>query len=146
MIWFLLLAVLSGVVLPVQAGINTQLRGALGHPVLAAGVSFLIGTLALGGYIAAARLSIPEGAFGRTLWWHWTGGILGAFFVAVAVVLTPRLGAATLVATVVAGQMVASLFLDHYGLVGYAKHPMDLGRVVGALLVIAGVFLIQRPR
>jgi transporter family-2 protein len=145
-IWFLLLAVLTGVVLPVQAGVNQQLRLVLGHPVLAAGVSFLIGTLALGTYIVAARLSIPAGAFGRTLWWHWTGGILGAFFVATAVVLTPRLGAATLVATVVAGQMVASLFLDHYGLVGYAKHPMDAGRVIGALLVIAGVLLIQRPR
>jgi len=144
MAWFLLLAVITGVVLPVQAGVNHQLRLSLGHPVLAAGVSFLIGTLALGGYIVAARLSIPAGALGRTLWWHWTGGVLGAFFVAAAIVLTPRLGAATLVATVVAGQMVASLFLDHYGLVGYARHPMDLGRVVGAALVIGGVFLIQR--
>ncbi|HEU5051385.1 MAG TPA: DMT family transporter [Gemmatimonadales bacterium] len=144
MAWFILLAMITGVVLPVQAGVNHQLRLSLGHPVLAAGVSFLIGTLALAGYIVAARLSIPAGALGRTVWWHWTGGVLGAFFVATAIILTPRLGAATLVATVVAGQMVSSLILDHYGLVGYDRHPLNLGRVVGAALVIAGVFLIQR--
>ena len=66
MAWYLLLAVLTGVVLPVQAGVNHQLRLVLGHPALAAGISFLIGTLALGTYIVAARLSIPAGAFGRT--------------------------------------------------------------------------------
>ncbi|HEX6644902.1 MAG TPA: DMT family transporter [Gemmatimonadales bacterium] len=146
MAWFLVLAILTGVVLPVQAGVNHQLRLSVGHPAIAAGISFLVGTISLGIFIAAARLSIPAGAVARTAWWHWTGGILGAFFVAAAVILTPRLGAATLVATVVAGQMVSSLILDHYGLVGYARQPLDMGRVVGALLVIAGVFLIQRPR
>lgn len=144
MVWFLLLAIATGVVLPVQAGVNAQLRIGLGHPVLAAAVSFFVGTVALAAYVVVARVGLPAGAMGRTLWWHWTGGVLGAFFVATAIILTPRLGAATLVATIVAGQMVASLILDHYGLVGYARHPMDLARLAGALLVIAGVFLIQR--
>lgn len=144
MIWFILLAVLTGAALPVQAGVNSELRSALGHPVLAATVSFFVGTVALAAYTVAARLAIPAGTLSRTLWWHWTGGLIGAFFVACAIVLAPRLGAATLVAAVVAGQMVASLVLDHYGLVGYPRHPMDLWRLAGGLLVIAGVFLIQR--
>ena len=144
MIWFLLLAILTGAILPVQAGVNSQLRGLLGHPVLAATISFFVGTVALAAYAAVARVPLTAGARGRTQWWHWSGGVIGAFYVVCAIVLVPRLGAATLVAAVVAGQMVASLFLDHYGLVGYPRHSMDLWRVAGALLVMLGVFLIQR--
>ncbi len=144
MIWFLLLAILTGAILPVQAGVNSQLRGLLGHPVLAATISFFVGTVALAAYAAVARVPLTAGALGRTQWWHWSGGVIGAFYVVCAIVLVPRLGAATLVAAVVAGQMVASLFLDHYGLVGYPRHSMDLWRVAGALLVMLGVFLIQR--
>lgn len=144
MIWFLLLAILTGAILPVQAGVNSQLRGVFGHPVLAATISFFVGTVALAAYTALARIPVPASAIGRTQWWHWSGGLIGAFYVACAIVLVPRLGAATLVAAVVAGQMVASLLLDHFGLVGYPKHSMDLWRVAGAVLVMAGVYLIQR--
>ena len=144
MIWFLLLAILTGAILPLQAGVNSQLRGVLGHPVLAAAISFFVGTVALAAYSSVARIPLPSGALGRMQWWHWSGGLIGAFYVACAIILVPRLGAATLVAAVVAGQMVASLLLDHYGLVGYPRHSIDLWRVVGAVLVMAGVFLIQR--
>jgi len=61
-----------------------------------------------------------------------------------AIVLAPRLGAATLIAAVVAGQMITSLVLDQYGLVGFPVHSMTLVRLLGAALVIAGVILIQR--
>jgi len=141
--WFIL-AILTGVALPVQAGVNSQLRGALGHPALAATVSFFVGTVALATYVVAARLAVPSGAISRTLWWHWSGGLIGAFFIACAIILAPRLGAATLVGAVVAGQMLASLVLDHYGLVGYPQHPLNLWRMAGVALVLAGVFLIQR--
>lgn len=144
MIWFLLLAILTGAILPLQAGVNSQLRGLLGHPVLAAAISFFVGTVALAAYSAVARIPLPGGALGRMQWWHWSGGLIGAFYVACAIILVPRLGAATLVAAVVAGQMVASLLLDHYGLVGYPRHSIDVWRVAGAVLVMAGVFLIQR--
>ena len=143
MVWFIL-AILAGVALPVQAGVNSQLRGALGHPALAATVSFFVGSAALAIYVVAARLAVPAGAVNRTLWWHWSGGLIGAFFIACAIVLAPRLGAATLVGAVVAGQMLASLALDHFGLVGYPQHPLNLWRVAGVALVLAGVFLIQR--
>ena len=60
------------------------------------------------------------------------------------IVLAPRLGAATLVAAVVAGQMLASVLLDQYGLVGFPVHPLSALRLLGAGLVIGGVMLIQR--
>ena len=139
-----LFAALVGLVLPLQAGINSQLRTHVGHPLWAAVVSFSVGTLVLAAVLAVTRVGWPAaGWVGRVPWWQWTGGLLGAMFVTSAVVLAPRLGAATLVAAVVAGQMVGSLVIDHYGIVGYPQHAMSVSGVLGVALVVAGVALIQ---
>ena len=140
-----LVALLIGVVLPVQSGVNAQLRIGIGHPLLAAFISFAVGTMALLGLNLALRVPLPAGeAVSRLPWWHWIGGLLGAAYIYLAILLAPRLGAATLVAAIVSGQMVASLLLDHFGWVGYPQQPLTPLRAVGALLVIGGVLLIQR--
>ena len=145
MIFFLLLALAAGVLLPVQAGLNAQLRSALGSPIAAALVSFLVGTAGLGTIALLLRTPLPLGrAWAATSPWQWSGGLIGAVYVLAAIVLAPRLGAATLIAAVVAGQMITSLVLDQYGLVGFPVHSMTLVRLLGAALVIAGVILIQR--
>jgi len=145
MILFLLLALAAGVLLPVQAGLNAQLRSALGSPVAAALVSFLVGTVGLATVALLLRTPLPLGrAWAATSPWQWSGGLIGAVYVLAAIVLAPRLGAATLIAAVVAGQMVTSLVLDQYGLVGFPVHSLTPVRLVGAALVIAGVILIQR--
>ena len=145
MILFLLLALAAGVLLPVQAGLNAQLRSALGSPVAAALVSFLVGTAGLATIAVLLRTPLPLGrAWAATSPWQWSGGLIGAVYVLAAIVLAPRLGAATLIAAVVAGQMITSLVLDQYGLVGFPVHSLTPVRLLGAALVIAGVILIQR--
>ena len=145
MLLLVCLALLVGIVLPVQAGINAQLRIGVGHPMLAAFISFAVGTVALLGLNIVMRVPFPSGdAAARMPWWYWCGGLLGAAYIYLAVILAPRLGAATLVAVIVAGQMVASLVLDQFGLVGYPQQSLTPTRFVGALLVIGGVFLVQR--
>jgi bacterial/archaeal transporter family-2 protein len=145
MILFLLLAVLAGAMLPVQTGVNVQLRGLLGQPLAAALVSFLVGTLGLAAVVALLRVPVQVGAaWGRSAWWHWSGGLLGAAYIAVTVVLAPRLGAASLIAALVAGQMAASLIVDHYGWVGFAQHAVTPLRLAGAALIVVGVILVRR--
>lgn len=145
MIVFLLLALLAGAILPLQTGINLQLRGALGQPLPAALVSFVVGTVGLAILVGALRVPVPLGeAWDRGAWWHWVGGLLGAVYVVASIVLAPRLGAATLVAALVAGQMAASLLIDHNGWVGFAVHPVNPLRILGAALVVGGVALVQR--
>jgi transporter family-2 protein len=146
MFWFfLLLAFLAGFVFPLQAGINSQLRLFLGHPLLAALVSFSVGTLFLSVCPAAFGLSFPGWQALKLIpWWAWTGGLLGAFTVVSTVVLAPRLGAAAFIATIVAGQMTAAMLLDYLGLLGFRFHPITAWRLVGAGMVIGGVWLIQR--
>lgn len=145
MIALLLAAVLIGLLLPIQAGANAQLRGSVGDPIATALVSFLVGTVALAALVVVLRIPVPIGvAWQRAPWHYWIGGLLGAIYIAGAVVLAPRLGAATLIAAVVAGQMVASVILDHYGWVGFAPHPITFPRLLGILLVIAGVVLVRK--
>lgn len=140
-----LLAIVVGFLLPVQAGVNAQLRLSVGHPISTAFVSFLVGTLGLGLLALLLRTPVPAGSvLAGVPAWQWTGGLLGAIYIAAAVVLAPRMGAATMTASVVAGQMIASLLLDHYGLVGFAQKTATPGRLLGAGLVILGVRLMMR--
>ncbi|GFM32362.1 DMT family transporter [Desulfovibrio subterraneus] len=139
------LALLAGATLPTQAGINAQLQLHWAkHPALASLVSFSVGTAALVAYCVAARVPFPSLAGSTTQWWHWIGGLLGAVFVTVVTFLAPRLGAATMVGLVIAGQMIASVSLDHFGLLGYAERPLSMMRFVGVALLVCGVVLIRR--
>ena len=145
MIALVLLALGLGVLLPLQAGINAQLRTVLGAPLAAALVSFVVGTAALAIGVVLARAPLPvAAAWARAPWWYWIGGVIGAAYVAGVIVLAPRLGAATLIAAVVAGQMLASLVLDHFGWVGFPVQAVTPARLLGAALVIGGVLLVQR--
>lgn len=143
--WLLaLLALLAGTCIPTQAGINTRLSLWTRSPILAAAVSFLVGTIVLVGYVLTSRLPVPDwrSAAGQP-WWLWSGGALGAFFVAITIYVAPRLGATSMLAWILVGQMLAALALDHCGVLGYPLHPLSLGRIVGVLLLVAGAFLVR---
>lgn len=139
------LTLFVGALLALQAGVNTQLRTGLGDAGLAALVSFVVGTLGLALLVVVQRPALPDAAaLARLPWWYWVGGALGAIYVAVVTVVAPRLGAATLTMLVVAGQLAMSLALDHFGLVGFTRRPLDLGRATGVALVLAGALLTLR--
>ena len=139
-----LLALAAGFCIPVQAGINAQLNLWTRSPVLAAAISFAVGTLALFGYALATRIPFPPPAhFTTAPWWVWIGGFLGAYFVFSTVILAPRIGATAMLALILAGQMLASLVLDHFGWLGYPVQPISLLRLLGVLLIGAGVYLVR---
>ncbi len=147
MSWLLMLpiALAAGMAAPTQFAINTQLRDVVGGPVLAAALSFLVGTVALFATTAVLRRSVPElGPLAGAPWWMWTGGLLGAFFVCASIILTPRLGAATTVGVFLTGQVVASIVIDHFGLLGVPVQSASLPRIGGALLIVVGVVIVQR--
>lgn len=142
---YLFYAFAAGMGVAVQFGVNGQLRRLSGQPIWASFVSFVVGTLALLLCFLATRRAWPAGGqFVHAPWWVWTGGLLGAFYVVVSVVSGPRLGSATLVACVIAGQLVASIVIDHFGWVGYPVHAASPGRIIGAVLLVAGVACVLK--
>jgi transporter family-2 protein len=96
--------------------------------------------------VVVLRDPIPSATMAaRIPWWAWSGGMFGAIFIALGILLVPKIGAATFIALLVAGQMLASVAFDHFGLLGLAQRPVDLPRIIGVALLIAGVLLIRRP-
>jgi len=77
-------------------------------------------------------------------WWAWIGGLFGAVYGVAAVILARPLGAATLTALVVTGQLVGSVTLDHFGWVGFEMHPASWGRLAGCALMIVGLVLVAK--
>ena len=138
-------ALLAGMVLPLQAVINGRLSKEIGSPVLASFVSFFVGAVCLGLYCLATRAALPSAhSLGRLPPWLWMGGLIGAFYMVGVVSLVPRLGVSVTMGLVISGQIILSACLDHFGLLGLHTHPLNAGRVLGIILLIAGVLLVKR--
>ena len=140
----ILLVLFGGAMIAVQAPTNAMLAKAGGSPVLAALISFAVGTVALLVTWLASGNRPGSAAWSGLPWYAWLGGLYGAFFVAIAAYAAPQIGLASLITIGVAGQIAAALWLDHIGALGLPREPINIGRVMGALLVIAGVILVRR--
>lgn len=141
----LLLTVLGGASLPVQAGVNSRLGREMGSSLIGALISFLVGTTALIIVILITR-AFPTASVaqvGRLPIWVWCGGLIGAVYVTLALLAAPRLGFALFIAAAIAGQLLTSLILDHFGLLGAERQPITLWRLVGVGLLIVGITLIR---
>lgn len=140
----LFLAVVAGILIAIQAPTNAILGKASGSPVVAAFISFVVGTVVLGTMVAATsgRLFAPE--LKGVPWYAWAGGLYGAFFVAMAAFAAPRIGVASMLTAAVGGQILAALLLDHFGLLGLARQPLNVERLAGAALVLVGAILVRR--
>ena len=146
-IGILALLIFGGIGLTLQAAVNARLRAAVGAPVLSALISFGVGVAALAlmltfGILGRGRVSAS--LFTDNPWWMWIGGLFGAFYVVLAVVGVPKVGSAVVIACAVFGQMAAALVLDSTGWLGVPRAPLSLWRIAGAVLVVAGVLLIQK--
>ena len=139
-----LLVLFAGGMVAVQAPTNAILAKAGGSPVLAALISFAVGTTALLVTWLASGNRPGTSAFSGLPWYAWLGGLYGAIFVAVAAYAAPRIGLASLITIGIAGQIAGALWLDHIGALGLTREPVNLGRIAGALLVVAGVILVRR--
>lgn len=140
---FAAIAFVGGVLLALQAPSNALVARAAGSPLMAALLSFVIGTV---------MLAVIAFATGTARWtpemrslpaYVWLGGLYGAFFVAVAAYLAPRIGVGALLTAAIAGQLIAGLLLDRYGLLGLPRHDLSIARVAGAALVLAGAILVR---
>lgn len=140
-----LLMVIAGAGVAFQATINARLREWVVSPPLAALISFLVGSVALS-LIAASGVAGRAQLQGlsRAPWWIWTGGLLGALYVTAAVVAVPRVGAGVVIGAGILGQLVAALAIDSLGWLGASRVPVTASRILGALLLLGGAWLMQR--
>ena len=142
---YILLALAAGAMMPTQAATNNKMAMVVESPILSAFISFFVGTVALFVYVLISGAPIANLASVREApAVAWAGGFLGAFFVTAAVTLVPRLGVAMTFSLIIAGQMIVTLVIDHFGLLGVPVKEVSLARVAGIVLIAAGVVLIRR--
>lgn len=140
---YLLLALAAGSAMAFQVVFNTQLRAHAGTPMQATLISLSIGALAALIYSLAAGYPWPTLAqLGNAPWWSWAGGFVGVFYLWSSVVVSPRLGVALTLGGVIAGQIAASVIIDHFGLLGTTVRPATLGRIAGVALMATGIALV----
>lgn len=142
---YYLIAFFGGACASIQIGVNNSLRSALGDPVVAALISFAVGTVALMAYVFAMGIPMSLGqAAASGPFWMWFGGLLGAVFVATSILVAGNIGAGAAMVWIIAAQLVTSLLLDHFGLFGFTIRLMSPVRLFGAGLLIVGAYLVSR--
>jgi transporter family-2 protein len=139
------LAFAAGISIVIQQALNANLRHALDSAAWSGFASYFVGVICMAVLAVALRDPVPSAAVAsRIPWWAWSGGLFGAIFIGLAIYLIPILGAATFISVLIAGQMLTSVAFDHFGWLGLEQRTVDLPRLIGAGLLIAGVILIRR--
>lgn len=142
---FYLLPILAGIAMAVQSGINSQLRLAIQHPLMASLISFLVGTIALVLLMLFSRNALPElYQYSSVRWYYYAGGLLGAFVVTVTLLSVSKIGASNMFVLIIAGQLVTAVVIDHFGLLGIKQSAVSLQKLLGILLLVVGALLVNR--
>jgi bacterial/archaeal transporter family-2 protein len=136
------LMLFGGIAIALQPSINARLAQKIGA-YESSMISFAVGTLALLVIVMLAGRGNLRG-LATVSWWELTGGFLGAFFVTLTIICVPRLGTSAVMASIIAGQLVAGALLDHFGLFGFRQLPLTPLRLAGMVLLAAGAALVIR--
>ncbi len=140
----MVLALIAGVVTAIQPFINARFAAASGTRVHGSVANFAVGLVAMLAVSVLLRAPMPQAEkLAAAPWWSWLGGVCGAFFVTMAIMLVPKVGAANYLSAMIAGQLLASILIDHFGLLECPVNPITPGRVVGVILIGAGMLSIR---
>jgi transporter family-2 protein len=139
-----LLALVAGTSFVVQQAVNSNLRIELGSAWWAGFISYLGGTLVMLIMVVLMREPpLSSNLISRSTWWSWSGGLFGAIYIAISILLLPRLGAFTIVALIVIGQLVTSIVFDHFGILNVPHYPVSITRIVGGVFLFVGAVLTR---
>ncbi|WP_191485577.1 DMT family transporter [Pseudomonas sp. FEN] len=142
---FILLSLFAGFAVPLQAGTNAKLGSLLGHPLWATAVSLFVSSLVLIIVILLVKAPRPNVAqLQEGPWWIWMGGVAGVFYITIALLMAPRLGALNFIMAVLIGQLIISIAIDYFGLLGFPRQLINTQKTIGVLVVIGGFFIATR--
>jgi transporter family-2 protein len=140
----IVLAVLCGIATAYQPGINARFAEHAGSKIHGGVLNFAVGLCAMLIVAIVLRAGVPDiQKLSQGPWWMWVGGLCGAFFVTLSLILVPRMGATSYLAAMLAGQFVASLIIDHFGHVGLPVHAVTPGKLIGIVLIFGGVVCVR---
>jgi len=142
-IW-IVIVLLAGAFLPLQAGLNNKLGKAIDSPVYASMFSFIVGAVAMVLYVIFTRQTADLKGISQVPYYVWIAGLLGAFYVTVIILAFPKLGPGLTFGLVVAGQMTASILFEHNNILVAQQSPISFMKIFGVVLIVAGVIIIRK--
>ena len=146
LLFILPLALGVGIAMAFQTAINSQLREYLHSPLQAALLSFAVGTVVLSVLVffqSAEKPSLAE--LSHIPWLLWIGGCLGVYAISMSIYTAPKLGFLTFSGLVIFGQILISMLIDHFGVLGTQQTPINWQRLLGGIIIFIGVLLtLQR--
>lgn len=143
-IFLMSVALFAGSSFVIQQAVNSNLRFEIGSPWWAGFFSYLGGTVVMFVMILIMREPVvPAGLALRSSLWSWTGGLFGAVYIAISILLLPRLGIFTVVTLIVVGQLITSVTFDHFGVMNVPIQPITITRAIGAGFLFIGAILIR---
>lgn len=144
---WIIVGILFGFAPPIQTAINSHLGQSVHSPYFASLISFTVGSLALIllTLIVHRKISIStlHASNGPLKWWHFIGGALGVIFVTTNIILTPHIGVTFTLITVMLGQIIMGMIIDHFGLLGVPPRRLSSQRLIGFVVIIIAIVLIQ---
>ena len=141
----MLAALIGGGLIPIQGLVNVRLAKILNDPIQSSFISFLGALVVLSLVLLTLRTGIPSWQQLRQApWYVFTGGLFGAIFVTMVLVLAPHIGMTNTLAATIAGQLVISVVLDHFGVLHLPRQAINLPRVAGCLGLMLSLYLIQK--
>ncbi|OAL79666.1 hypothetical protein AY606_03160 [Acinetobacter sp. SFB] len=143
MIYIMLFVIIfSGAVLCAQSSINGRLGTTVGV-LESSWLTFVMGTL-----ISFMLAFFFEPSHSLNLFtaprWQLTGAFCGVAYMLIVVFAMPRLGAAATTVTVISGQLVMSLLIDHFGWFDNAVISMDSSRAAALFFLAIALFFIYK--
>lgn len=142
---FVILSLISGALIPVQASTNTAFSKVTGNPISTALVVFATGLLAVSAYALITRTPIPSVEQLKSApIYGYAGGFIIAFYVILITIVVPKLGVGPAIGLIITGQVLSAVVIDHFGLFGAAVRELDLKRIFGTLLMVAGIYFVMK--
>ena len=143
LVW-ILLVLIAGSLLPIQAGLNARVGKEIQNPVWASLFSFLVGLIVMIGYVLITNQKMNVAGVSNIPVTYWAAGVMGAFYVTVIVMAFPKIGAGLTFGLIIAGQLTVSLLLDHFKLLVQEQHSINIYRAIGLLLIVSGVIILRK--
>lgn len=143
-VFWITIVFIAGAFLPIQAGLNARMGKAVESPAYASMISFVVGAFSVLAYIVITRENASWSGLKSAPGYVWLAGALGAFYVTAIVLAFPRIGPALTFGLVVAGQMVIAIVLDHFNVLVAQQHSINIWRIIGVMLIVAGVIIIRK--
>lgn len=142
---FYFLPLIAGIAMTTQAAVNAQLKAAIQSPLMAAFISFIIGTFVLGLAVVFSKEPLPS--IRQVIQidaYKYSGGLLGATFVTIIILSVQKIGSTNMFALIITGQLIASIVYEHFGLLGFKISSIQPYKLLGFLLLVIGAILINK--